>query len=102
MLKYTSLITLSVILSAPAIAQSSFNQSDLVCYMQTADGRTINLGSLCGSRQPSSQPVVTPVAATPTISPYSNLGGLETNRRGADAKPCFGLDDQGNRCPTAR
>lgn len=104
MIKAMGLITLLATLAAPAVAQSSLAQSDLVCYMQTADGRTVDLGSICGSRTAREQRVTrpsTPVTAS-GISPYSNLGGLETAGRGPNAKPCFGLDDQGNRCPTAR
>jgi len=101
MLKIIGLIMLSGMLVSPAIAQADFNQSDLLCYMQTSDGRIIDLGSICGSRR-ADEPVTTPVAAPSKLSPYSNLGGLEINGRGVGAKPCFGLDDQGNRCPTAR
>ena len=104
MIKAIGLITLLATLAAPAVAQSEFNSSDLVCYMQTANGRTVDLGRLCGGRTGREQLVTrpsTPVAAS-TISPSSNLGGLETDGRGQNAKPCFGLDDQGNRCPTAR
>ncbi|MBW4463936.1 MAG: hypothetical protein KME07_00640 [Pegethrix bostrychoides GSE-TBD4-15B] len=102
MLKFTISITFLGMLIAPAVAQSEFNQSDLVCYMQTADGRTVDLSSLCGSRTPSRSPRPVTVAPPSSISPYSNLGGLEINAGGAGAKPCFGLDDQGKRCPTTR
>jgi len=102
MLKTISVITISVILTAPAIAESEFNQSDLVCYMQTSDGRTVDLSAICGGRTVRNRSVTTPVATSYPLSPYSNLGGLEINGRGEGAKPCFGLDDQGNRCPTLR
>lgn len=102
MLKLTNLITLLVLLTTPAMAQAEFNQSDLVCYMQTADGRTVDLGSLCGNRLPQSSSRLAPAAKPAGVSPYSNLGGLEISVSGADAKPCFGLDDQGKRCPTAQ
>lgn len=85
------------------IAQFSFNQVDLVCYMQTSDGRTINLTSLCGSRPlPSPAPATASAADSAPLSPNTNLGNLDIYGRGRNAPPCFGLDDQGQPCPTSQ
>lgn len=43
----------------PALSQPMMNPEDSICYMQTADGRTINLSNLCGGRR---------TVATPALS----------------------------------
>lgn len=79
---------------------SSFNQVDLVCYMQTSDGRTVNLTSLCG--RSTSTNTATPAAGSGApLSPYTNLGNLDIYGGGTSAAPCFGLDDQGRPCPSS-
>lgn len=89
-------LTVSVVL-----AQSSeFPPVDLVCYMQTASGETIDLSRLCGRPRPASASTAAPTNQVP-LSPYTNLGGLEIYGRGNNAPPCFGLDDQGRPCPSA-
>lgn len=103
MLKFWVAVGLGLTLAPAAVAQVQLNPVDLVCYMQTADGRTIDLGKLCG--QPRPVPTVTAEATTPVkagLTPYTNLGGLDIYSRGQNAPPCFGLDDQGNPCVAPR
>jgi hypothetical protein len=121
MLKSLSLTACSIfVLAQTAIAQAELNPIDsattgpasngptshsitpvdLVCYMQTADGRTIDLGTLCGQPRPL-QAAESGATAT-ALSPYTNLGGLDIYGGGRNAAPCFGLDDQGNPCPSSR
>ncbi|MCU0525895.1 MAG: hypothetical protein MUF72_13820 [Elainella sp. Prado103] len=99
----TSIVLTSIVLTSIAQAQSiGFEGIDLVCYMQTVDGRTIDLTRICGSqpRKPDSLPA--PIASSSSsLSPYTNLGGLDIYGRGNNAPPCFGLDDQGNPCPSS-
>ncbi len=111
MLKLLITTGLSLILAEAAIGQTQLNPVDLVCYMQTADGRTVDLVRLCGQSRPpirsavnSAQSGLTPettVPVKPGVTPYSNLGGLDIYSRGRSA-PCFGLDDQGNPCSASR
>jgi hypothetical protein len=42
-----------------ALSQPMMNPEDSICYMQTADGRTLNLSNLCGGRR---------TVATPALS----------------------------------
>jgi hypothetical protein len=74
------------------------NESDFVCYMQTAEGNLLDLTSICGTRRPvaNMQP-----ASIINISPISNLGGL-SSLQNPDGTPCFGLDAQGRPCASAR
>lgn len=74
---------------------------DLVCYMQTADGRTVDLTTICGRQRPQTETAAAATLSRASLSPYTNLGGLDIYGRGANAPPCFGLDDQGNRCPSS-
>lgn len=74
---------------------------DLVCYMQTADGRTVDLTTICGRQRPQTETAPAATLSRASLSPYTNLGGLDIYGRGANAPPCFGLDDQGNRCPSS-
>lgn len=108
MLRYLLAAGLGLALAETAIAQVSSEPVDLVCYMQTADGRTIDLAKLCGQPRPvptATTPEAVPGAATPVrsgLTPYTNLGGLDIYSRGRAAPPCFGLDDQGNPCSAPR
>lgn len=105
-LSYTSLVVLSVLsmgewMLSSALAQpSEFTGVDLVCYMQTAEGETIDLSTICGRKpQPDANSAPTRGNRVP-LSPYTNLGGLEIYGRGNNAPPCFGLDDRGRPCPS--
>ncbi|NJO42120.1 MAG: hypothetical protein HC769_32755 [Cyanobacteria bacterium CRU_2_1] len=69
----------------------------LVCYMVTSDGRTLNLNSICGSTDRTQQSSSNAAHTRPS----GNLGGLDIFGRGADAPPCFGLDDNGQPCPSS-
>lgn len=76
------------------ISQPQISQDDTpVCYMQTADGRTLNLNGICG-RSATDRPVISITPSTPS----PNLGGLNVSRS-ADGSPCYGLDAQGRPCP---
>lgn len=74
------------------------SETDLVCYMQTAEGSLLDLTNICGTQQPvaNTQPV-----SIINISPVSNLGGL-SSLQNPDGTPCFGLDAQGRPCASAR
>ncbi|MBF2050940.1 MAG: hypothetical protein IGS54_26870 [Elainella sp. C42_A2020_010] len=101
MLKSLQLTGLFLLLaSQSATAQvSSFNQVDLVCYMQTSDGRTVNLTSLCGNqRLTNSSDTAATTNGRPPLSPYTNLGNLDIYSGGTSSTPCFGLDAQGRPC----
>jgi len=65
------------------------------CFMQTSDGRTLDLTALCDPNEPS-QTVESASAPAVEIAPTSNLGGL---RAVAESTGCFGLDAEGRPCP---
>lgn len=85
---------------APASPLPSIDDA-LVCYMLTADGRTLNLNPLCGRGTAGPTPQRMTLSST-SLSPETNLGGLDVWGRGPDAPPCFGLDEQGRVCPPSR
>lgn len=41
-----------------ALSQPVMNPEDAICYMQTADGRAINLSNLCGGRRTGATPAL--------------------------------------------
>lgn len=90
------------LLSEQTAPISSFNQVDLVCYMQTSDGRTVNLSSICGSNVSNPRALAAMAADNAPPGTYTNLGNLDIYGRGPGAPPCYGLDNQGNPCPASR
>lgn len=80
----------------------SADDSNLFCFMQTSDGRTLNLGRICGTTT-TTQSSGGSNTATPTIgtlgsssSSVGNIGGLR-NTSTSDT-PCFLFDAQGRPC----
>jgi hypothetical protein len=103
MLKFLMAVGWGLVVAEAAVAQAQLNPVDLVCYMQTADGRTIDLGQLCGQPLPvQASPLTAPTPVKAGLTPYTNLGNLDIYSRGRNAPPCFGLDDQGNPCSASR
>jgi hypothetical protein len=123
MLKFSGLIAglsiaffpwLSNMLPAVAIDSSSSQGSsgsaiaddNLVCYMNTTDGRILNLNRICGSNISGSNGNGSNgngsnMIGTPTVvnaEPVGNLGGLAVDRA-PSASACYGLDAQGRPCP---
>jgi phage baseplate assembly protein gpV len=74
---------------------SHFEDGDLTCFMRTADGRTLNLNSICGNNVMSSGVTVSSAA----INLTGSLGGLEAYRRPVGTPQCFAFDAQGQPCP---
>lgn len=77
---------------------SSASTSDPLCYMETSDGRVLDLIDLCGSeaeRSPgtSSQPPV-------LLRSDRNVEGLQIYGQNRDGSPCYVFDDHGQLCPT--
>lgn len=76
------------------------DDSALFCFMQTGDGRTLNLGRICGTS--TNPPISTTSAGTPVIGTLSssgsvgNLGGLQNTS--TSETPCFLFDAQGRPC----
>jgi hypothetical protein len=75
---------------------SNFDDGTLFCYMQTGDGRMLDLTQLCGTNA-GARPPSSVNSSISSIAPGSNLGGL---RQVAESTGCFGLDAQGLPCPT--
>jgi hypothetical protein len=126
MLKCSSLITglsiaflpfLSNVLPAVAVDRSSSQSlsgsaiadDNLVCYMNTTDGRTLNLNRLCGSNisgsngngsygNSSNGSNSMGTSTVVNAEPVGNLGGLAVDRT-PSASACYGLDAQGLPCP---
>jgi hypothetical protein len=92
-------ITLAITITGlPAIANSTprdrasppADSSSLICYIQTPDGRTLNLAKLC-------EPPIDPSSQKPSNSnpnENANLGGLEQTAKNG----CFVLDASGRPC----
>jgi hypothetical protein len=74
---------------------------DAICYMVTSDGRTLNLTTLCGTLNQGQRAQANRAPVAPTQS-RPDLGGLDIYGRGPSAPPCYGLDDNGQPCPTSR
>jgi hypothetical protein len=103
------MITTGILLgSVPAIAsepvylQANIDvpiDDGLLCYMVKSDGTVLNLNNICGRNV---NPTDRDANAQIYSPPPGNLGGLEIFGRGNNFPPCYGLDDQGRRCPTAQ
>jgi hypothetical protein len=80
---------------------SAIDDGNLFCFMQTSDGRTLNLSRICGttttSQSSGSSSIVTPTPDTLSSSgPVGNIGSLR-NTSTSDT-PCFLFDAQGRPC----
>jgi hypothetical protein len=81
------------------LTQLSTDDINLVCYMQTTDGRVVDLSRICGQNVNANGET----AVNPTIvNVQSSLGGLEAFRGGSGTPPCYVLDAQGLPCPPIR
>lgn len=108
MLKTAALAMIGIALSPaivaavpPANSQANlmhFGDGDLTCFMRTADGRTLDLNSICGNNARSGGITTSSTA----IHSTGSLGGLEAYRGSATAPLCFGLDAQGQPCSPAQ
>jgi hypothetical protein len=76
------------------------DDSTLFCFMQTSDGRMLNLGRICGTS--TNTATSTTSAGTPVIGTLSssgsvgNSGGLQNTS--TSETPCFLFDAQGRPC----
>jgi hypothetical protein len=92
---------------SPGLSGSAIADDNLVCYMHTIDGRTVNLNRICGNNTTgnnvtnSNSPNSSNSSNSPTAvnaPPSNNLGGLGVNQ--APGTPaCYGFDAQGLPCP---
>lgn len=89
---------------------TTLDDSQLFCYMQTADGRMLDLGRICGRSTPQQATELTqspipsiPVPGSvandvnlnaPSSSPIPNLA----NSNNGDSPACFVFDAQGRPC----
>lgn len=71
----------------------------LLCYMVKSDGTVLDLNSICGKNV---NPENRAAAARIYSRPPGNLGGLDIFGRGKTSPPCYGLDAQGQRCPSSQ
>ena len=71
----------------------------LLCYMVKSDGTVMNLNGICGKNaDPANRTNVARIYSPPP----GNLGGLDIFGRGKTSPPCYGLDSQGQRCPSSQ
>jgi hypothetical protein len=82
----------------PVISNS--DDSNLFCFMQTSDGRTLNLGRICGANtnsQTSERTIRTSVINSLRNSDsVGNMGQLRNTS--TSETPCFLFDAQGRPC----
>ena len=71
----------------------------LLCYMVKSDGTILDLNGICGTNV---NPENRAAGARVYSRPPGNLGGLDIFGRGKTSPPCYGLDDQGQRCPSSQ
>jgi hypothetical protein len=98
------LVTLLAIAALPSLAQEAFSpgvaiDDGLLCYMVKSDGTVLDLNGICGKNV---DPENRTAAARVYSPPSGNLGGLDIFGRGETSPPCYGLDDQGQRCPSSQ